>query len=336
MSTVEEATMSVDPEMAKIWAEDEDLDFIAMRANEEQEEPESEQPEDTDVSTEDSEEDETIVDEVEEESTEDKPEVTEETVEDKPSSYKVKANNMEMELTVEELQKLAPKALDYTKKMQEIAPWRKSISALKENGLGEQDINLMIDVLKGDKNAINEVLKRTKVDPLELDTDGKQEYVPTSYGKDELSLRIDEIVQEIGHDEEYRITANIVDDVWDSKSREEFRKNPDLIVELHKDVKSGVYDKIAPMAMKMKVLDGAKHSDMDYYIEAGRQYYQGQEKVAEVQKVSAKQESIKDMADKRKAATPTKSTSGKRSVIDYLDDNDEEFDEWYKKLQANR
>lgn len=348
MINVEDEYMKVDPEMERIWREDEDPSFTEIRAaipaDEESEQPEeSAEPEDSDEEEETDE-----ADEVTEESDgadDSQPEDEEKEPKAEPvsTSYKVKANQMEFDLSVDELVKLAPKALDYTKKMQEIAPWRKSISALKESGMGEQDVNLMIDVLKGDKAAIAEVLKRTQVDPLDLDTEAKEAYVPNQYGTDETTAQIEDIVSQIRREPEYMITEQVIDETWDSKSRNIIAKNPDMIMGLHLDVKSGVYQQIAPMALKMKALDGGRLADVEYYIEAGREFYAKQAPVeAEVvkqvvaqDKVKERQTDIEEMSSKRKAASPTKRMSGKRDVIDYLSDDDESYEEWYKQKIAS-
>ena len=296
------------------------------------------------------------------------PEVTE-VVEEKPqvvTKRKYKANGQEFEFTEEEIfnefGKVFGQAMDYTKKMQAIAPYKSMIATAKEQGLTQEDLNLAIEVLKGDKNAIASVLKRTGVDALDLDVDGNDTYQPKNYGRDDTSLRIQEIYEDISKDPEYQVTYHVVEKQWDDKSRVEFKRNPDLIKGLHIDVKTGVYDKVSPMAMKLKILDGSRLSDVDYYIEAGKQYY-GQLAASEQQakaeaetrvkaekeatnkanedkirlekaKVEAqKRNDVQASADKRKAAAPTTSRADKKSVVDYLDESDEKFEDWYKNLQ---
>lgn len=336
--------MPIDPELEAIWNSTEDPSFNQLR----NQAPEAEQPEDTEPD--DSEDSTTDVDNTpEQEDTDLDPDadIVDDSVEKSKADtqpedevdntvHKVKANGMDFEFTTDELIKLAPKAMDYTKKMQEIAPWRKTISAMKEQGIGEQDVNLMIDVLKGDKNAIAEVLKRTGVDALELDTDGKDAYLPNQYGKDEVLQEIEAIVAEISTDPEYVRTEAVVDKQWDSRSRQAMAQNPSMIRGLHADIKSGTYDKVAPMALKLKSLDHGTLSDLEYYMEAGRQYFAQASKAPApaAQQRQEQQRDIKEMADKRKAAAPSKTGSGKRDVINYLDDNDEDFADWYKTLQA--
>lgn len=328
--------MAVDPEMERIWREDEDPSFTEIRSSipEEETVEESEQP--TEEVT-DSVEDKTVDDEVTEEA--DESQSDEDTTEE-AGVYTIKADGVELKLTADELKVLASKGIDYTKKTQALAPWRKQISAIQEANLGADDINLMIDVMKGNKDAINEVLRRAKVDPLELDTDSKHEYVPNNYGKDEVSLAIEEVVSEISKDPEYQTTVKVVDDLWDSASRQQMAENPALIRGLHEEIKMGRYEKVAPMAAQMKIMEMARgqqvRSDLEYYQIAVDQFIvNSQRMVANDQQVK-KQQEIQEKAHARKAAATTKRMSGGKTVIDYLDDNDEDYDAWYKGVMSKR
>lgn len=275
---------------------------------------------------------------------------------------KYKANGKEFEFTDDEIfqqfGQVFGQAMDYTRKMQQIKPWRKTIDAIEEAKLSHDDVALAIDVLRGDKDAIAAVLKRTGVDALELDTDNNN-YVPRDYGRNDTELAIKEIVEEISGDEEYAITYDVLERQWDSKSRVAFAENPELIRQLHIDVKSGMFDTIAPIMHKMKVYDGGRNSDLDYYKMAAQQYFAEQRdtearlsaqearqakvveeqaaksKIADVKAAQQQRAATKTASVKRKAAAPTAKVSGSKSVVDYLDTNDEAFDDWYKKLQES-
>ncbi len=336
---------------------------------------EEETEEETEVDTEQSEEDsddngekevtEEVTEEVSEEKTDDVK--TEEAAETQTvQRRKYKANGKEFEFTDNEIfdqfGKVFGQAMNYTQKMQAIAPYRSIIETVKEQGLTQEDMNLMVDVLKGDKQALASIMKRTGIDALDVDTDAGDSYKPKNYGRNDAELAIQDIVEEIGKDPEYPVTYHIVEKQWDSKSRETFVKNPDLIKELHIDVRNGVFDKVSPIAMKMKVLDGGRKSDLEYYIEAGKNYYAEQTKAsqyeqanaqrlakleadrvvtetAELERINkakaeqAKRDGAQDAVAKRKAAAPTTTRADKKTVTDYLDESDEEYDVWYKKLQ---
>lgn len=329
------------------------------------EEVDAEQPEEDSDNNGEEVVDEEVTEEVSDEKTEDVK--TEETAETQTvQKRKYKANGKEFEFTDDEIfdqfGKVFGQAMNYTQKMQAIAPYRSIIETVKEQGFTQEDMNLMVDVLKGDKQALAAVMKRTGIDALDVDTEAGESYRPKNYGRNDTELAIQDIVEEIGKDPEYPVTYHIVEKQWDSKSRETFVKNPDLIKELHIDVRNGVFDKVSPMAMKMKVLDGGRKSDLEYYVDAGRQYYAEQAKVSQYEQANAqrlakleaensakeaaereriskakaeqaKRDSAQDAVAKRKAAAPTTTRADKKTVTDYLDENDEEYEAWYKKLQ---
>ena len=268
-----------------------------------------------------------------------------------------KANGREFKFTQDEMLEQFPKifgqAMDYTKKTQAMKPWRKTIDAIEQAKLGHEDINLMIDVMKGNKEAIAEVMKRTGVDSLEIDTENSK-YTPNDYGRDDKALAIKDIVEEISVDKEYEITHRVLSKEWDEKSFREMTEDPDLIRLLHVDVKTGMFDKVQPIADKIKVLDRGSKTDLEYYrlasielaqqqqeanraaYEAERQKQEREAKLArqvEIDRVKKTQERHKEVAVKaveRKAATPTTRKVPTSKVVDYLDNSDEAFEEWYK------
>ena len=271
---------------------------------------------------------------------------------EQPVLRKYRANGKEYEFSDDEIfekfGQVFGQAMNYTQKMQQIKPWRKTIDAIEQANLSQDDVNLAIDVLKGDKDAIASLLKRTGIDALELDVDNST-YQPKDYGRNETELAIKDIVDEIKGDKEYDTTYDILESKWDSKSRSEFIDNPELIRQLHIDVKSGMFDTIAPIANKLKVYDGGRKSDLDYYKEAAGQYFEklgqeearlekteqaeiAKEKISKVKADTEKRKATKSASVKRKAAAPTKKVSGVKKRTDYLDASNEEFDDWYNKL----
>lgn len=276
---------------------------------------------------------------------------------------KFKANGKEYELTEAEMRDMFPKvfgqAMDYTRKTQAMKPWRKTIDAIEQAKLSHDQINLMIDVFKGDKNAIAEVIKRTGVDALDLDTENSR-YEPNDYGRDDATLAIKDVVDEISADKEYEITHKILSKEWDERSFKEFTKDPEMIKLLHMDVKSGTYDKVQPIAEKLKVFDGGRQTDLDYYKLAANEHFKEQfeiqrrlqaseqqrlareaklSKQTELDRVKVAQQSrerVVEKVEQRKAAAPVKSNAGTKKSIDFLEDSDEAFEEWYRKVEASR
>lgn len=269
-----------------------------------------------------------------------------------------KANGQEFTFTEEEIlaqfETVFGQSMNYTQKMQKIAPYRKMISALEQEGLTHDQLNIAIDALKGDKGALQEIIKAHKIDAYDLgdkDDENAQPYQPTPYGKDEATLNIEEVSTRLKADKEYPITVDIIGNQWDDNSRSAFASNPSLIVGLHNDVKSGKYDEVAPVAMKMKVLDGSGKSDIEYYMLAGQQLQEqaeaaaaanaeaGQAKTEDLNSQSqaeiSKNEAASSAAQKKRSASSTRTRADRQGVVDYLDDDDEKFDSWYNKLMSS-
>ncbi len=336
-----------------------------------------EQPEDQDsddnsddveteeTETEDSEEDDETPDGETEETDTEQPEATEEpakaetqTVE-QPKVYKFKASGAEVEFTQEEMLAQFPevysKALDYTKKMQTIKPYRKMIDAWEQEKLTHEDMNFAIDLLKGDKEAITTLIRKSGIDALDLDVESNSNYKPNNYGRSDVELDIHEITSKISQDPEYETTHQVLTKEWDDESWTEMTKRPQLIELLHTDVRNGMFNKVNPIAQKLKMQDVVRYgrgmrSDLDYYKSAAGVYSEQntrntqlikqqqaaavqQRQIADVKVKEERREATKLAAVKRKAAAPTKSKAGTKQLTDYLAEDfgkmsDDEYLKW--------
>lgn len=261
---------------------------------------------------------------------------------------KFKANGQDFEFSdaeiMDQFEGVFGKAMDYTQKMQKMAPYRKMISALEEESISQDQFDLALDVLKGDKSAIKKLANDRDIDLSDLSFDDEVEpYQAKSYGKSDLELEISEIENTISSDPEYSTTVDVIDRQWDAGSRQTIAANPGIITGLHHDVKSGVYAKVAPEAAKLQMLDGNSKSSLDYYLLAGAEYQRSVEAGENQDKVDNLNKGAQEAATKfgkesseaqgKRAASPTASIAGKKGVVDYLkDDDDEGFNAWYKKV----
>jgi hypothetical protein len=261
---------------------------------------------------------------------------------------KFKANGQDFEFSdaeiMDQFEGVFGKAMDYTQKMQKMAPYRKMISALEEESISQDQFDLALDVLKGDKSAIKKLANDRDIDLSDLSFDDEVEpYQSKSYGKSDLELEISEIENTISSDPEYSTTVDVIDRQWDAGSRQTIAANPGIITGLHHDVKSGVYAKVAPEAAKLQMLDGNSKSSLDYYLLAGAEYQRSVEAGENQDKVDNLNKGAQEAATKfgkesseaqgKRAASPTASIAGKKGVVDYLkDDDDEGFNAWYKKV----
>ena len=276
---------------------------------------------------------------------EDTPEEGEEAKEATSDTYKFKADGQDFEFTQQEINDqfgtVFAQAMNYTRKMQRLSPYKKMVSALEEENISEKDLNLAIDIMKGDKAALQKLIAEKEIDVYDLGTEGEtEEYQAKEYGKTEHQQQLADIDRELSSDPEYAQTVDIIGNQWDESSRQALSDNPEWITGLHSDVKSGVFAKVAPEATKMKMLDGGSKPDIEYYLLAGQQLQE---------KVNANPSSVEDpaqvaaqqfkedtaSASKKRSASSTRSRAGSKGVVDYLDDNDEKFDSWYKGIMDN-
>jgi len=340
----EEEVLSNDKDPLEAIAEIRREEAKAEEKEKEKEENEEEVSPETTVDNDES------TNEMEDENTnedEEKEDQTEGEEKDTPKVHKFKADGIEYEFTEQEMidqfGTVFGKAVNYTHKTQEIAPYRRMISAIKEENITEDQLNLALDILKGNKDAIKTLIKEQEIDPFELsdEEDTKSDYVPNVYGKDELQLNLEEVTNRIVKDPESKTTIDVIDNQWDDNSRLQLMQNPSLIEGLHNDVKTGTYDKVAPIAMKMKLLDDSKKSDIEYYIAAGEQLFGNtgnkpdtKESQETVQSAQEKFDKASSEANEKRSASATQERADRNSVTDYLDDDDEKFEEWLKNLKA--
>jgi hypothetical protein len=171
---------------------------------------------------------------------------------------------------MEELYTMASAGGRVTQKFQELAEHRRTISAMQEAGLTAEDINVLIEAQKGNKDAIASIVKKSGIDPMDIDEEDGSGYVAPQYGKSDTEQAIVDIQQMISKDPEYDRTANIIDEQWDAESRNQIIQEPNIIMGLHNDIKSGLYDRVAPEAKKLAIADGMRRPQIEYYMQAGQ------------------------------------------------------------------
>ena len=245
--------------------------------------------------------------------------------------------------SVDELYRLASMGIAAHQKFQEAAEGRKIKKLMENNDLSQDDINLLVDLKKGDKAAVAELLNRLEIDPLDLETDdstGKSRYEPKDYAPDDIELRIEDVVSRVKERPKFEETVNVIMNTWDDRSKEAFFQNPDILELLNVDMQpdeTGVsmYDRVAPVAEKMKALDGGMKSDLEYYIEAGQRVIGAMKQASEQagkaneSRTQKKRQENRKVQKKKAAAAPNKgSGTSANTTPNFADMTDEELDKW--------
>lgn len=243
--------------------------------------------------------------------------------------YKIKANGKEFEMTLDELKQTASKGMDYLKKTTALKPYRTMIAAMEENKVSPEDINLLIDLKKGNKEAIAKLIKENEVDVYDLPE--ANDYRPREYRQSETALEMKEVLSTISKDAEFSRTSEIYA-AFDEQTKAFLNEDPSRIAGLHNDIKTGVFDKVLPLAEKKAMIDGYNAPFLQYYLQAGQEILNANNRP--IQTEQKQYVPPENRANKIAAGLPS-SRGDKKTVIDYLDEeiSDEDFKEWYSKLQ---
>ena len=239
-----------------------------------------------------------------------------------------KANGKEITpRNVDDVINLMQMGANYTKKMQVIAPMKKVIESLNKAEIDEENLNFLIDVYKGDKEAIKKLLKKHSVDPIELDLE-ETNYVPKNNIVSDEDVEFSNVIDEI-RDSLPKI-QDIVNSKWDKNSKDKLLSDPRILRALHEEIQYGRFDKIQAQVEMEKMFGRYRGvSDLDAYIDIVTKVVQKEAQHQPEQKVEVKPEPkvTRSIPDKTKAApTKTKSTT-KNSLTakDILSMSEEDF-----------
>ena len=239
-----------------------------------------------------------------------------------------KANGKEITpRNVDDVINLMQMGANYTKKMQLIAPMKKVIESLNKAEIDEENLNFLIDVYKGDKEAIKKLLKKHSVDPIELDLE-ETNYVPKNNIVSDEDVEFSNVIDEI-RDSLPKI-QDIVNSKWDKNSKDKLLSDPRLLRALHEEIQYGRFDKIQAQVEMEKMFGRYRGvSDLDAYIDIVTKVVQKEAQHQPEQKVEVKPEPkvTRNIPDKTKAA-PTKTKSTAKSGLtakDILSMSEEDF-----------
>jgi hypothetical protein len=212
-----------------------------------------------------------------------------------------------------------------TERTANIKPLKKISQSLDRAGINEEELNFLIDIHKGDTEAIKTLLKKHSIDPLDLDLDGVA-YIPKENIVDESAVDISLSLDEIKASSHYDKVKEVINR-WDSESQKALFSNIQLLKGLHDEIAVGRFDEVQKMAdynrAVGRVLNTA--SDLDAYITTLKEYEKKRPTPVQTKPVL---KPVKTAGDK-KAAAPTqkKAAVSKDSVTpkDIMSMSDEEF-----------
>jgi len=245
----------------------------------------------------------------------------------------IAVNGVKVKATLKELKEGFKKGMNYTQKMQELAPHRKSIEAMTENGITQDDINLLIEARKGNKEAIAKLVADSELDALELEPEKAKDYKPNNYIGETEDFAMEEVKTMINSDTENydrvkEVINTIPDDLYEVVSTD-----PNLLNALYTDVKNGTYDKVMPEVIKQRTLGNSGISTLQLYSEVFHSMQEEAKKAPSVPDV--KEKTV--IAKKRKNASMTKTKpTKKKSYVDFKSMDEDEFAKEYEKIMGRK
>lgn len=250
-----------------------------------------------------------------------------------------KANGKDIQVeSVDDAISLMQMGANYNKKMVGLKPNLKLMKMLENNGLlDEGKLNYLIDLSKKNPQAITKLIKDSGLDPLDIETEGEEEYTPNAYTVNDNEVELDGILAEIRGTDSYNTTLDIIGTKWDDSSKQVVSDDPSIIKVINEQVQSGVYAQINTVVERERMLGRLQgKSDIEAYVAIGKAI-QANGGFKEAQPVSdvtvppivapTKTVDSAKLAKKKKAASSTKSAPSKKKVeYNPLSMSDEEFE----------
>lgn len=166
-----------------------------------------------------------------------------------------KANGKEIQLKdLGEVRQLLQQGANYTRKMQAIAPHRKLLTMLESNSLLSEDkLSFLIDLEKGDPAAVQKLLKDKGIDAMSIDTEAETNYTGGAHKVTDTDVAFNTNLRELSSTDEGNKTLDVVN-AWDDASKAELFSDPDLMMNIHDQRESGIYDRITSEVERRKTL----------------------------------------------------------------------------------
>lgn len=167
----------------------------------------------------------------------------------------IKANGKTIELrNSKEAIQLMQMGANYTKKMQAIAPYKKTLMMLENNGLLNEDkLNFLIDIDKKNPEAIKKLLADAQIDPYEMDMSEESTYTPKDYRVSNEEAMFTSTLEDLQQTPEGKETIDAINS-WDQESKGILWTQPDVMRVINDQRANGVYDKISTEIERQKLL----------------------------------------------------------------------------------
>jgi hypothetical protein len=158
-----------------------------------------------------------------------------------------KANGKEIKIqSPEEAVELMQMGANYTKKLQALKPHLKMVKMLENQGLlDEQKLSYLIDLSKGNSDAVQKLVKDSGIDPMEIDTEKDTGYKPGNYQVSDEEMNFKSVLEDVSSDPTGKEVIRHINKSWDKQSKEALWQQPELLKVLTTQKSNGLFDQIS-------------------------------------------------------------------------------------------
>lgn len=188
------------------------------------------------------------------------------TTEEEPPNYEalyksivapLKANGKTINVqSPQEAIQLMQMGANYTRKMQALAPQRKVLMMLENNGmLDEGQLSFAIDLVKHkNPEAIKKLMKEAGIDPLGIDTTTDANYREGNHRVSDDEATFVTALDDLRSTQVGAETLKVINSEWDQASKDALWKNPEVMEVINEQRATGVYTRVADEVERRRTL----------------------------------------------------------------------------------
>ena len=226
--------------------------------------------------------------------------------------------------TPEKLQESINKSLDYHKKTAELSQWRGNIEVIEQGGLTRDDLILLSEAKKGNKEALAALAGQSDIDLFDVSEDDAQNFAPSQHYATEQEIAINDAAEEIQNDPV--VSEQFVQYIPDMPNdfKELLNTDANALRGFADDIKTGVAQEIYGEALSAQAMYGGDF--LTHYQSVGQRLFSGgKQPTAPAQQIERQPEpqaKVEPQMDDRErtlrekaAATTQKQASGGKSFL---------------------
>lgn len=150
--------------------------------------------------------------------------------------------------------KLMQMGANYTAKMQQLAPHRRVLMMLENNGLlDEGKLSYLIDIDKKNPEAIHKLIKDAGINPLDIDATAPVDYKGGNHTVSDQVVNFRSTLDEMSSTDDGKQTLEVINK-WDKSSKESLLDDPSVMNVIHEQRSNGIYDRIAAEVERQRTL----------------------------------------------------------------------------------